>query len=604
MARIVQKYGGTSVGTIERIQNVADRLIETHEAGNQVVAVISAMSGVTDSLIKLALEISPKPTEREMDVLLATGEQQSIALLTMALNRKGYKAVSFTGIQAGYATYGTHTHGRIATIDASRVVNAIEEGYIVVCAGFQGVNELGDIQTLGRGGSDLSAIAMAQAVNADVCQILTDVDGVYTCDPRIVSDAQKIPVLSYDEMLEMASSGSKVMQARSVEFAKKFDVVFEVRNSMNKNPGTIVCAESTTTDRPLISITPTTKRQGRITILGCPHATNHTTNLLAALAKAGIVVDMIVANTAHDGRIRHSFTMDMEDIDAATETLRPFDESGKPEVQKSLAKISVVGEAMRHHSGVAAKMFAALAADGIETGIISTSEIHISTTVPMPKREAAVHCLHKAFDLHIPSRAISPQETATTISKSTSSSSTQPKPACCCAQGEAKAMESPVVNEVVRTDAPQACITISNLDPQLPFTSLILNALASAEINIDMIVSNTAYQGHSRQSITLDASDLQAAVSTIEVLIASGALGAEAGIESMEQLVKISAIGVGIRSHAEVAAKIFQSLADAQIQTYMISTSEINISTTVAESASEEAIRCLRSTFDLEPSSC
>ncbi len=603
MARIVQKYGGTSVGTIERIQNVADRLIETHKAGNQVVAVISAMSGVTDSLIQLALEISPKPTEREMDVLLATGEQQSIALLTMALNRKGYKAVSFTGIQAGYATYGAHTHGRITTIDASRVVNAIEEGYIVVCAGFQGVNELGDIQTLGRGGSDLSAIAMAQAVNADVCQILTDVDGVYTCDPRIVSDAQKIPVLSYDEMLEMASSGSKVMQARSVEFAKKFDVVFEVRNSMNKNPGTIVRAENSATDRPVISITPTTKRQGRITILGCPNATNHTTTLLAALAQAGIVVDMIVANTAHDGRIRHSFTMDMEDIEAATEALRPYDENDEPEVQIGLAKISVVGEAMRHHSGVAAKMFAALAADGIKTGIISTSEIHISTTVPMPKREAAVHCLHKAFDLHIPSTATSPQDTTTSSCKTTSCCTTQSSTAC-NTQGEGKAMESPVVNEVVRTDAPQACITISNLDPKCPHTSLILNALATAEINIDMIVANTAYQGHARQSITLDASDLQAAVSTLETLIASGALGAEAKIESKEQLVKISAIGVGIRSHAEVAAKIFQSLADAQIQTYMISTSEINISTTVAESASEEAIRCLRSTFDLEPSSC
>ncbi len=598
MARIVQKYGGTSVGTIERIQNVADRLIQTFEEGNQVVAVISAMSGITDSLIKLAYDISRKPTPREMDVLLATGEQQSIALLTMALNQKGYKALSFTGNQAGFSTYGNHTHGRIATIDASRVTAALDAGYIAVCAGFQGVNETGDVQTLGRGGSDLSAIAMAQAVNADVCQILTDVDGVYTCDPRIVSDAQKIPVLSYDEMLEMASSGSKVMQARSVEFAKKYDVVFEVRNSMNKNPGTIVRAENTASDRPVISITPTTKMQGRITVLSSPCTGNRTSILLDALAKAGVTLDMILANAAHEGRIRHSFTMDMEHIDAAKQALLQLDEVSELEEKSGLSKISVVGEAMRNHPGVAAKMFGALAAQGIETGIISTSEIHISTTVASAKREQAVHCLHKVFSLDTPSKEASvshaPKELSSSISQAKTSTAT---PSCTCS--EIKAMESPVVNEISRTLSPQACITISHIEPRIPYTSIILNALAEAKINIDMIVSNTAYQGHARQSITLDTCDLESAMAVLESLVASAALGADAQLESLERLVKISAIGVGIRSHPEVAAKIFKALADAQIQTHMVSTSEINISTTVAESVSQEAIRCLRHAFDL-----
>ncbi len=603
MARIVQKYGGTSVGTIERIQNVADRLIQTFEEGNQVVAVISAMSGVTDSLIKLAQDISRKPTPREMDVLLATGEQQSIALLSMALNQKGYKALSFTGNQAGFSTYGNHTHGRIATIDASRVTRALEDGYIVVCAGFQGVNEAGDVQTLGRGGSDLSAIAMAQAVNADVCQILTDVDGVYTCDPRIVPDAQKIPVLSYDEMLEMASSGSKVMQARSVEFAKKFDVVFEVRNSMNRNPGTIVRAENTAADRPVISITPTTKMQGRITVLSSPCTGNRTSILLDALAKAGVTVDMILANAAHEGRIRHSFTMDMEHIDAAKQALLSLDEVSELEEKSGLSKISVVGEAMRNHPGVAAKMFGALAAQGIETGIISTSEIHISTTVASAKREQAVHCLHKVFSLDTPcelSIVLDAREELLTA-KSQVATGAMLTP---CACPEMKAMESPVVNEVLRTASPQACITISHINPSVPYTSIILNALAEAKINIDMIVANTAYKGYARQSITLDADDLCAARVALLPLLASEELGADTQLESVDQLVKISAIGVGIRSHPEVAAKIFRALADAQIQTHMISTSEINISTTVAEGASQDALRSLRHAFGLEQAEC
>ncbi|MBR4108511.1 MAG: aspartate kinase [Akkermansia sp.] len=403
MALIVQKYGGSSVGTIDRIRNVARKLIETKNAGNKVMAVISAMSGITDKLIALAHEVMENPPERELDVLLATGEQQSIALLCMAITDMGYKAMSFTGQQAGVCTYGSHTRGRIANIEPSRVIQALEDGYIVVCAGFQGVTSEGVIHTLGRGGSDLSAIAMAAAVNADLCQIFTDVDGVYTCDPRVVKDARKIPVLSYEEMLEMASSGSKVMQARSVEFAKKFGVVFEVRNSMNNNPGTIVQEETTAMESLAVRGVSIERNQARVTVSGITAPVPYTALILSALSEAEINVDMIVANTAHDGMARQSFTMNMNDLGAAQAALKgllpQLGEKARLETESGLAKLSVVGVGMRSHTGVAATMFRSLADAGIATGMIATSEIRISTTVEAGDIEQAARVVHTAFHL-------------------------------------------------------------------------------------------------------------------------------------------------------------------------------------------------------------
>ncbi len=403
MALIVQKYGGSSVGTIDRIRNVARRLIEVQKEGNQIMAVISAMSGVTDKLIGLAHEVMDNPPERELDMLLATGEQQSIALLCMAITDMGYKAVSFTGQQAGVCTYGSHTRGRIHSIDPKRVVKALEEGYIVVCAGFQGVTLDGTIHTLGRGGSDLSAIAMAAAVNADLCQIFTDVDGVYTCDPRVVKDARKISVLSYEEMLEMASSGSKVMQARSVEFAKKFGVVFEVRNSMNNNPGTIVQEETSAMESLAVRGVSIERNQARVTVSGITAPVAYTAIILSALSNAEINVDMIVANTAHDGQARQSFTMNMSDLGAAQAALKKvlpqLGEKARMETEAGLAKLSVVGVGMRSHTGVAATMFQSLADAGIATGMIATSEIRISTTVEAGDIEQAARVVHSAFHL-------------------------------------------------------------------------------------------------------------------------------------------------------------------------------------------------------------
>lgn len=403
MALIVQKYGGSSVGTIDRIRNVARRLIEVKKEGNKIMAVISAMSGVTDKLIGLAHQVMDNPPERELDMLLATGEQQSIALLCMAITDMGYKAMSFTGQQAGVCTYGSHTRGRIHSIDPKRVLQALEDDYIVVCAGFQGVTVDGTIHTLGRGGSDLSAIAMAAAVNADLCQIFTDVDGVYTCDPRVVKDARKISVLSYEEMLEMASSGSKVMQARSVEFAKKFGVVFEVRNSMNNNPGTIVQEETSAMESLAVRGVSIERNQARVTVSGITAPVAYTAVILSALSDAEINVDMIVANTAHDGQARQSFTMNMNDLGAAQAALKKvlpqLGEKARLETEAGLAKLSVVGVGMRSHTGVAATMFQALADAGIATGMIATSEIRISTTVEAGDIEQAARVVHSAFHL-------------------------------------------------------------------------------------------------------------------------------------------------------------------------------------------------------------
>lgn len=406
MALIVQKYGGTSVGTIDRIRNVAARLKRTRDAGNQVVAVVSAMSGVTDGLIKMARDISANPSERELDVLLATGEQQSIALVTMALQEMGVDAVSVTGRQAGIFTTGSHTRGRILNMDPTLMLQYLAEGKTLVVAGFQGISPKGMIHTLGRGGSDLTAIAVAAALKADVCQILTDVDGVYTCDPRVVPNARKLPEISYDEMLEMASSGSKVMQSRSVEFAKKFGVVFEVRSSLNDNPGTLVLEEHPNMENVVIRGVSIERSQARVTITGIPDEPGMSGRILGALGDAEINLDMIISNIAHDGYARHSFTMPSSDLGKAQAALKPviagLGPNAKVETEGGIAKLSAVGIGMRSHSGVAATMFKALGAAGINIGMISTSEIKIAVTVDETHIEDAARAVHNAFGLDKP----------------------------------------------------------------------------------------------------------------------------------------------------------------------------------------------------------
>ena len=402
MPLIVQKYGGTSVGSPERIRNVARRLLETQQQGCKVVAVISAMAGVTDELIKLAQETSPKPDEREFDALLATGEQAAIALTAMAVNALGGKAISLTGAEAGILTDRAHTRAKIANITPRQIHALLAEDYIVVVAGFQGQNADGETTTLGRGGSDLTAIALAGALNADACQIFTDVDGVFTCDPRVVSDAAKIDEVSYDELLEMAGAGSKVMQSRAVEFAKKFGVEFEVRSSLKNAPGTIAKEETANMEDVVIRGISVERNQAKITIDNVRDEPGIAGRVFSTIASGNISVDMIVQSVSEHGTTDISFTIHENDLPAATELLTPV----VKEVQATgliakagVAKLSVVGIGMRSHSGVAARLFDCLGKGGINIQLISTSEIKIAVVIDGQDVDRAAQLTHQEFGL-------------------------------------------------------------------------------------------------------------------------------------------------------------------------------------------------------------
>jgi aspartate kinase len=403
MALIVQKFGGTSVANAERIKNVALRVAKHHGKGDQIVVVVSAMSGVTDNLIKLAKELMPLPSEREMDMLLATGEQTTIALTAIALHAMDVPAISMTGPQAGIVTDGVHTKAKIKNITPKQIHTHLKEGRVVIVAGFQGQTMEGQITTLGRGGSDLTAIALAAAIKADICQIYTDVDGVYTADPRIVPDARKLPEVSYDEMLELAGSGAKVMQSRSVEFAKKFGVIFEVRSSLNDNPGTIVKEETRSMEDVVIRGVSLDKNQAKITLVAVPDRPGVAAHIFKAIAEGSVNVDMIVQNISHSAASPAtdlSFTVDKPDLLKAKKIIDGLKvKIGFRDViaDEKIGKLSIVGVGMRSHPGVAAKMFETLADAGVNIDMISTSEIKISVIVDLAKGEHAMRLVHQAF---------------------------------------------------------------------------------------------------------------------------------------------------------------------------------------------------------------
>jgi aspartate kinase len=399
---IVQKYGGTSVANTDRIKNVARRVAKYHAEGHKLVVVVSAMSGVTDGLIKLAKEITVLPSEREMDMLLATGEQQTIALAAIALHTLGVSAVSLTGAQAGIVTDGVHTKAKIQNISPRQVHHLLDDGKVVIVAGFQGMTPEGEVTTLGRGGSDLTAIALAGALSADLCQIYTDVDGVYTADPRIVPEARKLEEISYDEMLELAGTGAKVMQLRSVEFAKKFKVVFEVRSSLNDNPGTIVKEETQSMEGVVIRGVSLDKNQSKITLAHVPDKPGVAARIFKAIGEAAINVDMIVQTAAHgaSGATDISFTIDKPDLPKAHKLLESIRRDiGFEQVvaAENICKLSIVGVGMRSHSGVAARMFESLANAGVNIDMISTSEIKVSVVIDLAKGDAAMKAVHAAF---------------------------------------------------------------------------------------------------------------------------------------------------------------------------------------------------------------
>ncbi len=406
MALVVQKYGGTSVGDIDRIRNVARKVIRTKEEGHQVVVVVSAMAGETDKLIRLAQQVTPHPDERELDVLISTGEQVSIALLAMALKSMGCDAKSYLGFQIKIATDSAFGKARITGIESEKMMEDLRNGKVVVVAGFQGVDEAENITTLGRGGSDTTAVAVAAALRADVCEIYTDVDGVYTTDPNICSKARKLSKISYDEMLEMASLGAKVLQIRSVEFAKKYDVPIHVRSSFNDNPGTIVCKEETEMERVVVSGVTYNKNEAKIEVMRVPDIPGVAAKLFKPIADANIVVDMIIQTSSTEkGCADVAFTVPKTDFAKALQIVKEsVKEIGGKEVlsDENIAKVSIVGVGMRSHSNVAAQMFSALAKEGINIQMISTSEIKISCVIDSKYTELAVRALHDAFELDKP----------------------------------------------------------------------------------------------------------------------------------------------------------------------------------------------------------
>jgi aspartate kinase len=402
MRLIVQKYGGTSVGTAERIRNVAQRLMETQGSGCRVVGVISAMAGVTDNLIKLARELSSHPTARELDIVLATGERAATALTAMTINALGGRAISLTGAEAGILTDRNHTKARIANISPKQIHELLADDYIVLVAGFQGQTPDGETTTLGRGGSDLSAIALAGALNADACQIFTDVDGVFTCDPRIVTDAKKLDEIAYDELLEMASAGSKVMQSRAVEFAKKFGVEFEVCSSLKSNAGTFAKEESANMEDVVVRGVSVDRNQAKLTISGVRDQPGIAGSIFSIIAASHIIVDMIVQSAPIEGITDLSFTIHEDELDNARQILMPVvNQIGATKLRTAsgMAKLSVVGIGMRSHSGVAARLFECLGKGGINIQLISTSEIKIAVVIDGKDIERAAQLTHEEFGL-------------------------------------------------------------------------------------------------------------------------------------------------------------------------------------------------------------
>ncbi|MTZ12335.1 aspartate kinase [Stutzerimonas degradans] len=406
MALIVQKFGGTSVGSVERIEQVAEKIKKFRDGGDDIVVVVSAMSGETNRLIDLAKQISDQPVARELDVMVSTGEQVTIALLAMALIKRGVPAVSFTGNQVRILTDSAHTKARILQIDSQRIQRELKAGRVVVVAGFQGVDGKGNITTLGRGGSDTTGVALAAALKADECQIYTDVDGVYTTDPRVVAKARRLDKITFEEMLEMASLGSKVLQIRAVEFAGKYSVPLRVLHSFQEGPGTLITLdEEESMEQPIISGIAFNRDEAKLTIRGVPDTPGVAFKILGPISAANVEVDMIVQNVAHDNTTDFTFTVHRNDYNSALQILQTIaTEMGAREVigDTDIAKVSIVGVGMRSHAGVASRMFEALAKENINIQMISTSEIKVSVVIEEKYLELAVRALHTAFELDAP----------------------------------------------------------------------------------------------------------------------------------------------------------------------------------------------------------
>ncbi len=593
MSIVVQKFGGTSVANADKIRAAAQRAFATQQAGHQVVMVVSARGKKTDELVQLAADMTDQPSAREMDMLLSTGEQESVSLMAMAVHSLGGKAVSLTGGQIGIVTDSTFSKARIESISTERIRKHLDAGEIVIACGFQGVDPQRNITTLGRGGSDTTATALAAALQADECQIYTDVEGVFTTDPRAVSEARKISQLSYDEMLELASLGAGVMHSRSIEFAKKFRVPLRVRPSFDDGSGTLIANRG---DARVVTGLALARNEARVTLDDLPDQPGVTSSIFACMAQRQIPVDMVVQNIAVDGRATVSFTVpegDLADtLTAANEAIKALG-AGTIRSGTNVAKVSVVGRGMLSHSGVAAEIFQILFDKGINLEMITTSEIKVSVLVERDRCDEALLAVHQGFhmgkaDQQQPTIGIQQDTKEARHNENEDQRLTE-------IVSKLANMEDIVVSEVL-LDETQSRVTLHNI-PDIPGScSQLFSAVANGNVMVDMIVQNVSSTGHAEVSFTIPRADLEKCLKLVEE-VASQWDGATVSHEV--EIDKLTVVGIGLRTHTGVGKKMFKALADADINIQMINTSEIRMSAVVASHRGQKGFEALNAAFAL-----
>ena len=587
MSLIVQKFGGTSVADAEKIRVAARRAIRAQQEGHQVVMVVSAMGHQTDYLVDLARQITDDPSAREMDMLLSTGEQVSVALMAMAIHSLGAEAVSLTGGQIGIRTDSSHTKARIQSISTDRMKKLLENGKIVIAAGFQGIDEDFNITTLGRGGSDTTAVALAAVLNADACEIYTDVDGVFTTDPRLVAEARKMDRVSHDEILELASLGAGVMHSRSIEFGKKFNVPIHVRNSasFSDEPGTVIGAESESANRAVTGAA-LTKNEAQITIARVPDHPGTSLAIFSKLAEVNVAVDMIVQNPGADGSADIMFTVLEDDLPKTLAAVKKGAvELGAETVlhDASVSKVSIVGLGMATQTGVADRMFRALADEGINIEAITTSEIKVSVLVNRDQALAALRAVHSEFELDRPPRD---RRAYGEVSKVGGKAS----PLDIVAR--LQRMEDLAI-ESVSLDQSQAQMTLFDVPDRPGVSATIFEAIAAENILVDMIVQSIGRDDLADVSFTVPRAEMEHARHILHRLATE--LGGEVRVEPAVAILSVK--GIGIRSHTGVGLRMFKALAETGINVDMVSTSEIRVNVVVEANQGEAGLAALKSAF-------
>ena len=587
MGLIVQKFGGSSVADPEKILAAARKAIRTQQQGNQVVMVVSAMGDTTDDLLELASKICERPPAREMDMLLSTGEQISVALMAMAIHSLGYKAVSLTGAQIGIKTDATHTKARIKSISTARVQRLLNEGNIVIAAGFQGIDDDFDITTLGRGGSDTTAVALAAVLNADACEIYTDVDGVYTTDPRLLPEARHVERIGYDEMLELASLGAGVMHNRSIEFAKKFGTAIHVRSSFSDSPGSMIVAEPEFADRAVCGAA-VIKNEARVSVLGIPDRPGVSLQIFSAIAAKNVNVDMIVQNVGEKGLADISFTVPKNELAVTLESVQQAVNqlgSGTVSHDENVSKVSVVGLGMAKQSGVAETMFSALAAENVNIQMITTSEIKISVLVDRDAAQNALRGIHLAFELDKPSPGgVTPLTPAHAKADAADVAS----------RLHGANMEELFIDDI-SLDETQGRVTINGV-PDVPgIAARVFREIAAGGVFVDMIVqSHSSHADRASLSFTVPRGQVEKATDVAKRLVKQ--LSCK-DVTSCPNIAKLSVSGVGLRSHTGVAIRMFRALADAGVNVDMVSTSEVRVNVVVDGRDGDKALDSLRAAF-------